>query len=93
MQQGGMETAAGESCFENLGGRETLLQKQAFGDGLVVSQIRTHTDIFTIFAALFTFNQIIFWEKQSITICQMLEEQGNTYAEHTLMLAQLIVLH
>lgn len=78
-----METAAGESCFENLCGRETLLQKQAFGDGVVVSQIRTNTDIFTILAALYTFNWIIFWEKQSIIIYQMLEEQGNTYAVFT----------
>lgn len=78
MQQGGMETAAGESCFENLCGRETLLQKPAFGEGVVVSQIRTNTDIFTILAALFTFNWIIFWEKQSIIIYQMLEE-GRKY--------------
>lgn len=83
MQQGGMETAAGESRFENLCGRETLLQKRAFGDEVVVSQIRTNTDIFTIFAALFTFNRIIFWKKQSKTIYQMLEQQGNTYAVFT----------
>lgn len=83
MQQGAVETAAGESGFENPCGRETLLQKRAFGDEVVVSQIRANTDVLTIFVALFTFNRIIFWEKQSKTIYQMLEEQGNTYAVFT----------
>lgn len=83
MQQGGRETAAGGSRFENPCGPETLLQKRAFGAEVLLSQICTNTDIFTILAALFTFNRIIFWEKQTKTIYQMLEERGNTYAVFT----------
>lgn len=61
----------------------SLSAETGLRDEVVVSQIRTNTDIFTIFAALFTFNRNISWEKQSITVYEMLEEQGNTYAGFT----------
>lgn len=37
---------------ENLRGLGTLLRERAFGDEVVVSEIRTNTDIFTVFATV-----------------------------------------
>lgn len=52
MDATGWNGDSGGSCLENLRGFGTLLQEREFGDEVVVSEIRTNTDIFTVFATV-----------------------------------------
>lgn len=72
-----METAAGQSCFENLCARESLLQR----NGPSGMRSWSSRSVLILTSLLFLLHclhltGLFSGEKQSITICQMLEEQG-----------------